>query len=188
MKDGPAETFLAELGHHLRRHEAARGRVVAETGDHLRDLVREGRARGLDQDEAEREAVERFGSPRAFARAMRPARRHGRSLRIAAMVAAAGAAGALTIGELGDATPPIGVPQTDVMALPAGKVVGCLAALRTNGRRLPGLRRPPTEVTIDPRTGRVLTCEPMVISYVAQDPRYGPVVTHPVTFPVALHQ
>ena len=188
MKDGPAETFLAELRHHLRRHEAARGRVVAETGDHLRDLVREGRARGLDQDEAEREAVERFGSPRAFARAMRPARRHGRSLRIAAMVAAAGAAGALTIGELGDATPPNGVPQTDVMALPAGKVVGCLAALRTNGRRLPGLRRPPTEVTIDPRTGRVLTCEPMVISYVAQDPRYGPVVTHPVTFAVALHQ
>jgi hypothetical protein len=189
VKDGPVETFLVELGHRLRRHEAARGRVVAEAGDHLRDLVDEGRTRGLEECEAEREAVERFGSPRAFARAMRPARRR-RSLRIVAAVAAASVAGALTVAGLRDASPPIGIPQTDVTALlPAGKVVGCVAQLRASSRPAPGRRVPrANSVVIDPRTGRILKCGLLVVSFVGRDPRYGPVVTRPVTFQVALHQ
>lgn len=48
-------------------------RVVAEAEDHLREAVEEARAAGASTEDAQRSAIERFGSPRLVARRFRPA-------------------------------------------------------------------------------------------------------------------
>jgi hypothetical protein len=174
---GPVETFLAELAHQLRRAGDTRRRVVAEVGDHLRDLVAEGRARGLDEHTAELEAVDRFGSPRAFARAVRPTRRRTRSLRAgAAVIAFAVAGGAFAFSRLGD-TPPRAAPSQAPVApgAPSGTPDRCLAEIlanrsmqmlearlahQANAVESQMLLQVGTRVALDPRTGRVLSCRP----------------------------
>jgi len=166
------EQFLAELARHLRRDEPTRQRVVAEVGDHLRDLVAEGRARGLDEQSAELEAIDRFGSPRAFARSVRPARRRRRTIGLAAgFTAAAVAGGAFAFSEVRSTTPRAGVPR----ALPSAPTVtdpnGCHAAIaadrmvqalstriahQTDAVDSQMLIEIGTRVKLDPATGRLV--------------------------------
>jgi hypothetical protein len=59
--------YFAELEKELRRRGAATGRFMEETRGHLADAVEAGRMRGLSQEEAEREAVARYGDARTVA-------------------------------------------------------------------------------------------------------------------------
>jgi hypothetical protein len=153
VTDGPVETFLAELGRHLRRDDATRRRIVAEVGDHLRDLVAEGRARGLDQHGAELEAIDRFGSPRALARGLRGPRRDARAAWAVTALVGAGLCGALVFADLRSGTPGRSTPL-------AGQVtpVGCVVAFPLSTS--PGAHQVlvATRIWIDPRYGTVRSC------------------------------
>jgi hypothetical protein len=74
MTSGPLDTYLRELARelHERGHEASR--IVDEAREHLADAVEEGLRRGLAREDAEREAVERFGAPGVIAAQTPPAR------------------------------------------------------------------------------------------------------------------
>lgn len=61
------ERYLAELRRELRRLGVPAGRFLEETRGHLADGVEAGRARGLSPEEAEHEAVARYGDPRMVA-------------------------------------------------------------------------------------------------------------------------
>jgi hypothetical protein len=135
---GPVEAFLAELERHLGRDDDTRRRIAAEVGDHLRDLVAEGRASGLDEHTAELEAVERFGSPRALARGVRPARRRAQRAGLGMALVATGVCGALAVATQRAPSPP-------------------LRAERITFRPATGTGKPVArEVVVDPRSGRVL--------------------------------
>lgn len=67
MSRTPIDEYLAELGRRLRWDPLGRNRALAEAADHLRELTREGEAKGLDRTEAERRAIQLFGSPRQVA-------------------------------------------------------------------------------------------------------------------------
>jgi hypothetical protein len=166
------ETFLAELGRHLRRDEAARERIVAEVGDHLRDLVAEGRARGLDEQDAESEAIDRFGSARAFARGIEPARRRARAVRagsaIAVVAVACGSAWAFAESRGGGsrtATPVAAQPTPAATDDPAGcfaaitadKLVQAMAIRMNHPDAVDSqvLIEIGTRVKLDPSTGRL---------------------------------
>jgi uncharacterized protein involved in exopolysaccharide biosynthesis len=71
---GPLDTYLQELAHALleRGHEAAR--IVDEAREHLVDAVEDGVRRGLAREDAEREALERFGPPDLIAAQAPPER------------------------------------------------------------------------------------------------------------------
>jgi hypothetical protein len=194
LSGGPVETFLAEVGRHLRRDETTCRRVVTEVGDHLRDLVAEGRAQGLDEHAAELEAVHRFGSPRALARGLRRPRRNARAAWAAIALVGAGLCGALGFAELRSGTPGHGTAL-------AGRTtpVGCVVALSVGGG--PGANRvrvpvaPP--VAIDPRSGTVLMCHGLpgmrlattvVYHVTAGAPLPVDALTHDVSMATALHQ
>jgi hypothetical protein len=66
--DSLIERYLDELVGRLRGPGAALRRAVEEIEVHLHESVAEGMGRGLSEPEAERAAVERFGSPRLVAR------------------------------------------------------------------------------------------------------------------------
>jgi hypothetical protein len=72
---GPLETYLQELARALlaRGHDAAR--IVDEAREHLVDAVEDGRRRGLAREDAEREALEKFGPPDLIAAQAPPVRR-----------------------------------------------------------------------------------------------------------------
>jgi hypothetical protein len=169
---GPVETFLDELGRHLGRDEATRQRVVAEVGDHLRDLVAEGRARGLDEHAAELEAVDRFGSARAFARGIRATPGRTRPLRVGAAVAAvAVACGGVAFAALRGGHERAAVPEAaSPVQAETNDPAGCFAAV-TADRAVQAMAvrmmHPDavdsqvlveigTRVKLDPRTGRVM--------------------------------
>jgi hypothetical protein len=179
VKDGPVEVFLAELARHLKGDEAARQRVVLEVGDHLRDLVGEGRAHGLDEGDAESEAVGQFGSPHALARALRPSRRRSRPLIAGAAVTAITAAcGGIAFAALrGTPAAPSSPPPTaaPVAAASASPTDACFTAFARNAvvQMLKAqlayqtdavdsqyLLQIGTRVALDPHTGRVLSCVP----------------------------
>ena len=63
MTPGPLDTYLRALARalHARGHAAAR--IVAEAREHLIDAVEDGMRRGLARDDAERDAIQRFGPP-----------------------------------------------------------------------------------------------------------------------------
>jgi hypothetical protein len=66
--DGPVDQYLDEMFILLAGTGAAGRRLLAETEEHLTEAAAEGRARGLDADAAEREAVRRFGPAATIAR------------------------------------------------------------------------------------------------------------------------
>ena len=178
MTGGPVESFLAELARQLRRDDAARRRVLAEVGDHLRDLVAEGRSKGLDEYTAESEAVERFGPAREFARRVRPARRR-RSLRAGGtLTAAAVIGGAFAFAHLHGSTAQVAPVGGSQAVVAAGGADTCLNAIRAN-RAMQMLQTSlvqqtdavnhdnqmllevGTRVKLDPRTGRIVSCRPV---------------------------
>ncbi|WP_250006727.1 permease prefix domain 1-containing protein [Actinoplanes sp. M2I2] len=59
---GSVEQYLDEMFDRLAGTGAAGRRLLSETESHLLDAVEEGRARGLDAEAAEREALDRFGT------------------------------------------------------------------------------------------------------------------------------
>ncbi len=63
MSPGLVEDYISRLERELRRRGLQDPRILAEAREHLVDAVEEGRQRGLSVDEAEQEALERFGAP-----------------------------------------------------------------------------------------------------------------------------
>ena len=59
--EGPIDRYLDEMFDQLAGTGADGRRLLAEAGEHLTEAAADARARGLDAEAAEREAVERFG-------------------------------------------------------------------------------------------------------------------------------
>jgi hypothetical protein len=72
------ERHLDELFDRMAGQGAAGRRALIETEDHLRAVATDAMAQGLPADQAEHEAVTRFGSPAMVARKMRSAHGAGR--------------------------------------------------------------------------------------------------------------
>jgi capsular polysaccharide biosynthesis protein len=75
MTSEPLETYLQELARALRERGHEASRIVDEAREHLVDAVEDGLRRGLAREDAEREAVERFG-PAELIAAQAPMRSH----------------------------------------------------------------------------------------------------------------
>lgn len=71
LSESPVERHLDELFDRLAGTGSAGRRALAEAEDHLQSAVADARARGLDEDAAEREAVARFGPPARIAAQLR---------------------------------------------------------------------------------------------------------------------
>jgi len=69
MSPGMIDEYIGRLERELRRRGLDDPRILAEAREHLADAVEEGRQRGLSVDEAEQEALERFGAPAIVAAA-----------------------------------------------------------------------------------------------------------------------
>jgi hypothetical protein len=156
---GPVDAFLAELARRLRRQGEPGRRAVAEIGDHLRDLVAENRARGLDEHDAETAAVQRFGPARALARGLRSARRRPRSARSAVALAAAVACAGLAfaVARTNDPRIEIRLATSGRAQVVARAPSGCVARIQSSRTRAHQV----WVVSVDPSTGRVLAwCHP----------------------------
>lgn len=75
IPDGPVERYLDDLFDNLAGTGAAGRRSVSEADDHLRSAVADSVAAGVEPEQAEREAVERFGRPGTIATQLRVAHR-----------------------------------------------------------------------------------------------------------------
>lgn len=64
----PVERYIAAVRETLRHDPLLARRVCEEVGDHLAEVVAEGRRQGMSQHDAEQQAVHRFGSPETMAR------------------------------------------------------------------------------------------------------------------------
>jgi capsular polysaccharide biosynthesis protein len=71
---GPLDTYLQELARALLERGHAAARIVDEAREHLVDAVEDGVRRGLAREDAEREALERFGPPDLIAAQAPPER------------------------------------------------------------------------------------------------------------------
>jgi hypothetical protein len=90
------ERYLDELFDRLAGQGATGRRALAEAEDHLRATAADAMARGLPADQAELDAVARFGSPAVMARKLRSAAGSGRASRavsVAWLLAGLAAAG-----------------------------------------------------------------------------------------------
>jgi hypothetical protein len=67
VTSGPIETYLRGLERELRQRGLETARIVEEAREHLVDAIEDGQRRGLSVNDAEREAVERFGAPETVA-------------------------------------------------------------------------------------------------------------------------
>ena len=67
MSPTSLDPYLGELARELRRHGLVEFRIIEETREHVIDAIDAGQRRGLTLAEAEREALERFGSPTSVA-------------------------------------------------------------------------------------------------------------------------
>jgi len=65
---GPIERYLDRLLLELRGSAPELRRILSEAEEHLRDAASELMAAGASEDEAQRQAIERFGDPREVAR------------------------------------------------------------------------------------------------------------------------
>jgi hypothetical protein len=74
MSSGPIDSYLRELERVLRERKLETDRIVEEAREHLADALEDGIGRGLTRTDAEREAVERFGTPDVIAAHAAPAR------------------------------------------------------------------------------------------------------------------
>jgi uncharacterized protein involved in exopolysaccharide biosynthesis len=74
MTPGPLDAYLRALASALHHRGHAAARIVAEAREHLADAVEDGLRRGLTREDAEREAVERFGPPDLIAAQAPPVR------------------------------------------------------------------------------------------------------------------
>ncbi len=66
--DGPIDRYLDEMFDRLAGTGADGRRLLTEAEEHLTEAAAEGRARGLDAEAAEQEAVGRFGAAATIAR------------------------------------------------------------------------------------------------------------------------
>lgn len=90
------ERYLDELFGRLAGQGATGRRVLAEAEDHLRTAAADAMARGLPADQAERDAVARFGPPAVVARTLRSTAGHGhisRAVSVTWLLAGLAAAG-----------------------------------------------------------------------------------------------
>ena len=76
MSPGQIDDYVTRLERELRRRGQDDPRMLAEAREHLVDAVDEGRRRGLSIEEAEREALDRFGAPGVVAAHMEEERQH----------------------------------------------------------------------------------------------------------------
>jgi capsular polysaccharide biosynthesis protein len=74
VSPGALDAYLRELARALHERGHAAVRIVAEAREHLADAVEDGLRRGLSREDAEREAVERFGPPDLIAAQAPPVR------------------------------------------------------------------------------------------------------------------
>ena len=74
MSSAPLDAYLRALASALHERGHAAARIVAEAREHLADAVEDGLRRGLTREDAEREAVERFGPPDLIAAQAPPVR------------------------------------------------------------------------------------------------------------------
>ena len=74
MTAGPIDEYLRELEGALRERGCHDPRIVEEAREHLADAAEDGVRRGLVREDAEREAVERFGPAPLIAAQARPGR------------------------------------------------------------------------------------------------------------------
>lgn len=93
MSPTALDVYLGELARELRRRGFVEFRIIEEVREHLVDAIEAGRRGGLTLGEAEREALERFGSPASTAATF--AKEKGRAL--SAVVLAVGIAVGLAI-------------------------------------------------------------------------------------------
>jgi hypothetical protein len=107
--DGVIDSFLADLRRALRSRLLLRRRLLAEVEGHLRESAEELRRSGRPAEDAEREAVARFGSPEGVAAAAVRAA-WPRSLVPAALLLL----GALMLHVL----PPYGIPENTLPRAP----------------------------------------------------------------------
>ena len=87
------ERYLDELFDQLAGTSAAGRRALMEAEYHLRAVAADAIARGLLEDQAEHEAVSRFGPPALVARALRSAGRLNRAVSTAWLLAGLAACG-----------------------------------------------------------------------------------------------
>ena len=74
MSGGPLDAFLNRLEQELRQRGHLDARMLDEARDHLLDAVEDGQRRGLSIEDAQREALERFGAPDLVAAQLAPGR------------------------------------------------------------------------------------------------------------------
>jgi capsular polysaccharide biosynthesis protein len=74
VSDGPIDSYLRELERVLRARKLEAERIVEEAREHLADAVEDGIRRGLTRTDAERDAVNRFGTLDVIAAHAAPAR------------------------------------------------------------------------------------------------------------------
>ncbi len=68
MKENPIQIYLRKLGHHLWLRGLADAETLAEIEGHLLEAVEAGVRQGLSMEEAEQQALRRFGSIKMVAR------------------------------------------------------------------------------------------------------------------------
>jgi hypothetical protein len=99
------EAYLDQLLTHLRGSAHDVRRILCETEEHLRDATAEQVAAGATEEEAHRQAIERFGHPRTMARRFSPRLAPVPPVAVAAELARAavllGAVGLVAIGASG---------------------------------------------------------------------------------------
>jgi hypothetical protein len=99
---GAVERYLDRLFDLMAGTGSAGRRTLFEVEDHLREAVADTVAAGMTQDEAEAEAVRKFGSPEALVRGLMPANNLSVALRrLVSSAALLGAVGLVAIGVSG---------------------------------------------------------------------------------------
>jgi hypothetical protein len=126
--------YLIELLEELRLPPRRRRRILAEVEDHLSCAAAELHAAGLSTDEAEQEAVRRFGSPSEIARSfvdLEAARSGSRAVRAAGALALLFAV--IAVGPLGRLIPTGAFPVTTVPFVlgQVALVAGALTLIRS---------------------------------------------------------
>jgi hypothetical protein len=132
MSDGTRiEAFLAELERRLGRARRDGGRVVAEVREHLLDAAADEQRRGRSPAEAERLALQRFGSARRLARSLGARSPLTRVGRVGALAAVLAGGASLAFASTLDTPPVVGfVQQSHTVKTKKGNLITVLGAAR----------------------------------------------------------